>query len=226
MTLSLVTTYPFAAQTGMAQPLLVAIVLGTLLCACGSGGDDLPPLAPSGNVGAGWASIASPSPPQATTEFVSITMRGRAFISPSPSRCCTGSVTDTGVTVHWTSTTTGTRSDVIFWSCHASLGTCKGGRYNPGSDTWQSISVIGAPSPRTNAAAVWTGTDMLVWGGFSSTLGHLNDGGLYNPVSNTWRPMSAIGAPGPRSASCLRIPLRGCGRTFTRKRSALLGAQP
>lgn len=42
--------------------------------------------------------------------------------------------------------------------------------------------------------AVWTGTEMIVWGG-SSEAGWINTGGRYDPVTDTWRPMSTDGAP-------------------------------
>lgn len=40
-----------------------------------------------------------------------------------------------------------------------------GGRYNPVSDTWTSMSVVGAPEARLSHTAIWTGTEMIVWGG-------------------------------------------------------------
>ena len=40
-----------------------------------------------------------------------------------------------------------------------------GGRYNPSTDTWTRTSTIGAPAPRALHAAVWTGSEMIVWGG-------------------------------------------------------------
>jgi N-acetylneuraminic acid mutarotase len=76
-----------------------------------------------------------------------------------------------------------------------------GGRYNPTSDTWTSISSVGAPIPRRGHSAVWTGTKMIVWGGSESS-GRLNDGASYNPVTDTWSPMSSTGAPQARDQSC------------------------
>jgi Protein metal binding site. len=40
-----------------------------------------------------------------------------------------------------------------------------GGRYNPSTDTWTGITTTGAPGPRQGASAVWTGIEMVVWGG-------------------------------------------------------------
>lgn len=78
-----------------------------------------------------------------------------------------------------------------------------GGRYDPLTDAWQPISTgSGAPTERTVGSYVWTGTEMIVWGG-SSLYSDLNSGGTplrsggrYNPSSDSWRPMS-IGQPVP-----------------------------
>ena len=46
----------------------------------------------------------------------------------------------------------------------ASLNT--GGRYNPGTDTWTATSTTNAPAARAFHTAVWTGSEMIVWGGY------------------------------------------------------------
>lgn len=70
-----------------------------------------------------------------------------------------------------------------------------GGMYDPATDSWQAISATGAPQiSRANFAAVWTGTKMLVWGGFQPATDWLNTGGMYDPVTNTWETMSTTGA--------------------------------
>jgi N-acetylneuraminic acid mutarotase len=62
-------------------------------------------------------------------------------------------------------------------------GTNTGGRYNPSTNSWVSTSIKGAPSVRFWNTAVWTGKEMIVWGGFLN----LKTGGRYSP-SNTWKP--------------------------------------
>ena len=83
----------------------------------------------------------------------------------------------------------------------------EGSRYNPLTDTWTSMSMVNAPSSRSHLAAVWTGRDMLIWGGLDSVYYDLNGvgnfefsttGGLYHPPSNTWTTISTTGAPTPR----------------------------
>jgi N-acetylneuraminic acid mutarotase len=69
-----------------------------------------------------------------------------------------------------------------------------GARFNPLLNRWTSISKSNAPSPRTFHTAVWTGTEMIVWGG-SDGNNELGDGAAYNPATDTWRTLSAAGAP-------------------------------
>ena len=52
-----------------------------------------------------------------------------------------------------------------------------GGRYDPGTDSWIATTTINAPSARSYHTAVWTGSEMIVWGGRSSSF--LNTGGRY-----------------------------------------------
>ncbi len=40
-----------------------------------------------------------------------------------------------------------------------------GGRYDPATDTWTATATGGAPPARYDHTAVWTGTEMIVWGG-------------------------------------------------------------
>jgi hypothetical protein len=45
--------------------------------------------------------------------------------------------------------------------------------------------------------AVWTGSEMIVWGGKDAD--RFGDGGRYSPASNTWVPIGINGAPSPRT---------------------------
>jgi N-acetylneuraminic acid mutarotase len=81
--------------------------------------------------------------------------------------------------------------------CGALLNT--GRRYNPAVDRWTAITAAGAPTPRFLHTAVWTGTEMLVWGG-NNGVGAINTGGRYSPASNSWRPVSTSSAPSGRWA--------------------------
>ena len=54
-----------------------------------------------------------------------------------------------------------------------------GGRYDPGTDNWTATSTYNAPTRRTLHTAVWTGSEMIVWGGHATDGGDLNTGGRY-----------------------------------------------
>ena len=51
--------------------------------------------------------------------------------------------------------------------------------------SWTPIATNGAPSPRCFHTAIWTGSEMIIWGGRSNST-YLNTGARYHPVSNTW----------------------------------------
>src|SRR5438067_7410575 len=55
-------------------------------------------------------------------------------------------------------------------------------------DTWTPTSLTNAPAARSAHTAVWTGSEMIVWGGSNGT--PLNTGGRYNPSTDTWTPTS------------------------------------
>ncbi|GAC1356357.1 MAG: hypothetical protein NVSMB47_09800 [Polyangiales bacterium] len=57
-----------------------------------------------------------------------------------------------------------------------------GARYDPIRDTWQAVSPKGAPTVRGGHSAVWTGTEMIVYGGVTGDpVTPLGDGGRYTP---------------------------------------------
>jgi N-acetylneuraminic acid mutarotase len=69
-----------------------------------------------------------------------------------------------------------------------------GGRYDPATDTWTATSTINAPIARGAHTAVWTGSEMVVWGGGDNT-DFFNTGGRYNPADDTWTATSTANAP-------------------------------
>lgn len=68
-----------------------------------------------------------------------------------------------------------------------------GAAYDPVSDSWRVLS----PAPLTGRyghGAVWTGRQMIVWGGSDEITGDnlpglLQDGASYDPASNAWTPL-------------------------------------
>ncbi len=90
-----------------------------------------------------------------------------------------------------------TGSTMVMWGGeNPNIGAyyANGGRYDPVGDTWSAVSNTGEPAIRSLHSAVWTGTEMFLWGG-SSSAGLLNTGGRYNPVSDTWAPVNTVAAP-------------------------------
>jgi N-acetylneuraminic acid mutarotase len=67
-------------------------------------------------------------------------------------------------------------------------------------DTWTDTSTANAPSGRINHTAVWTGSEMIVWGGEAGFGNYLNTGGRYDPSTDSWAATSTTNAPSPRSS--------------------------
>ena len=113
-----------------------------------------------------------------------------------------------------------TGSEMIVWGGSVSVfgwGTFyfnTGGRYNPSTDSWTATTTTNSPAGRANPTAVWTGSEMIVWGGYVSvkcSIGCLcagcpclcphpfDTGGRYNPITNSWTATSTTNAPSARS---------------------------
>ena len=71
-----------------------------------------------------------------------------------------------------------------------------GGRYNPSADTWATTDTANVPSVRDGHTAVWTGTEMIVWGGNNDNFS--NTGARYNPGTDSWTATSTTNAPTAR----------------------------
>lgn len=76
-------------------------------------------------------------------------------------------------------------------------GCARGKLFQFASEAWAEIPTDGAPDSHVHGAAVWTGTEYLVWGGEvgDSTV----PGGRYNPSTGKWSRMSIASQPSPRS---------------------------
>src|SRR5690349_12279173 len=71
-----------------------------------------------------------------------------------------------------------------------------GARYNPSTDRWTSISLMGLSSDffrgRTGAVGIWTGKEVLVWGGNCPESVVCGGGAAYDPAQDHWRTMSDL----------------------------------
>src|SRR5262249_11359283 len=61
-------------------------------------------------------------------------------------------------------------------------------------DTWTPTNFTNVPDPREFPTAVWTGSEMIVGGGYPQ----LNTGGRYNPSTDSWTATSTLNAPAGR----------------------------
>lgn len=93
-----------------------------------------------------------------------------------------------------------TGSKMIVWGGNdqSSGALNSGGVFNPSSGTngtWTPTSASPLAA-RMGHTAVWTGTDMIIWGGVYGT--YYGDGARYNPSTDTWATISNVNAPSAR----------------------------
>ena len=91
-----------------------------------------------------------------------------------------------------------TGSKVIVWGGSdfaTSTYYATGGVYDPATDTWAPTSTVGAPAARRGHTAVWTGSRMIVFGGYGSGGIAVNTGGSYDPGTDSWSGLSTSGVP-------------------------------
>ena len=62
------------------------------------------------------------------------------------------------------------------------------------SDGWQQGTNAGGPGPRRNHTAVWTGTEMIVWGGAYNLVYSLPNR-RFNPAMDVWRTIETSDSP-------------------------------
>jgi N-acetylneuraminic acid mutarotase len=94
-----------------------------------------------------------------------------------------------------------TGSEMIVWGGFSPSGGTyfnTGGKYSPATDSWTPTSTTNAPSARYIHTAVWTGSEMTIWGG-GSVSGNVDTGGRYDPATDGWAPTSTIDAPSART---------------------------
>ncbi len=62
---------------------------------------------------------------------------------------------------------------------------------------WDQLATSGAPPARRLHTAVWTGNEMIVWGGRDDAVPTtaLNTGARYDPATDTWSAVNETGAP-------------------------------
>ena len=76
-----------------------------------------------------------------------------------------------------------------------------GGRYDPATNAWTSMSLSNAPAARHQHTAVWgkmmmfmsVTHGMIVWGGTTSATAPHDDGYIYDPLNDAWLPILSTG---------------------------------
>ena len=77
--------------------------------------------------------------------------------------------------------------------------------YDPATDSWSPTSLIGAPSPRAGHGSVWTGSRVVIWGGYQGST-PLNSGGSYDPSVTAGRRPRSRARPHPEGRTRLSGP--------------------
>lgn len=80
-----------------------------------------------------------------------------------------------------------------------------GAIFDPATRSWSPLNTGSDQAPRRigGHSAVWTGSQMIVWGGYGgdsdSNREITAEGAIYNPAQNSWSRIEAGGAPSPRA---------------------------
>lgn len=97
------------------------------------------------------------------------------------------------------STLVWTGSEVIAWGLAESADDPEaaptGRVWDRASGQWRPVTAEGAPDGATQVTAVWTGEEMIVWGGLRSDGCIATRSSAYDPTADEWRPLATEGAP-------------------------------
>ena len=75
--------------------------------------------------------------------------------------------------------------------------------YNPTTDKWRTLPASGL-APRIHPVTVWTGKELVVWGGLHGNYKDpYADGARLDPNTNTWRPLPAAPVPARGEAAAV-----------------------
>jgi N-acetylneuraminic acid mutarotase len=95
-----------------------------------------------------------------------------------------------------------TGSEMVIWGggdvTTSSTFVSTGARYNPTADSWTLMSNLNVPQARGHHEIIWTGTEVVIFGGAGTGFVNLNTGGRYDPVTDTWNALSTSSAPTAR----------------------------
>ncbi|MEQ9499168.1 MAG: DUF4215 domain-containing protein [Deltaproteobacteria bacterium] len=97
----------------------------------------------------------------------------------------------------------GTRSPIVWTGTEVFSMVSRGDEtqaqlFDPASRTWRLTTQLGSPSGRVSDTVVWSGTEVIVWGGRVFDGAVFGDGARYDPVRDVWTPVEMENAPDPR----------------------------
>ncbi|MBM4253777.1 MAG: hypothetical protein FJ146_17560 [Deltaproteobacteria bacterium] len=99
-----------------------------------------------------------------------------------------------------------TGSHFVVWAGVYGLNfanTANGMSYDPDANQWARLNPTGVTDKRTEHTAVWTGSSVLIWGGYNvvnSASVHLATGGTVSPETGIWTDTSSVNAPTARAS--------------------------
>ncbi|MEJ5166305.1 MAG: hypothetical protein WHV67_04685, partial [Thermoanaerobaculia bacterium] len=103
-----------------------------------------------------------------------------------------------GSSVVWTG------EEMIIWGGSDEIdgsGICFVIIYNPTLDRFSQVPPPGGLECRIEHSAVWTGEEMIIWGGYNDE-NFLQTGAIYNLKTNSWKEITTKNAPSPRVEHC------------------------
>lgn len=84
---------------------------------------------------------------------------------------------------------------VVTGPLSSALGASSSGQAATTNGSWQPLSYPEELEPRDHHTAIWTGTEMIVWGGGSASRPSFVAGARYDPLLDTWALLSTDGVP-------------------------------
>ena len=98
--------------------------------------------------------------------------------------------TESAPAPRWGHAAVWTGCDMLVWGGRSQFQPTEhknsGGCYFLAKNQWKPMTQVGAPEPRSHLAAVWTGYEMLVWGGWGDAGVAYSNGGRYDPAKDEW----------------------------------------
>jgi N-acetylneuraminic acid mutarotase len=88
-------------------------------------------------------------------------------------------------------------NQMLIWGGYNGAAMNDGALYDPTTNSWSTMSTSAAPSARFVHSMVWTGKEVIVWGGWNQTTA-LNTGARYDVANDSWTAVTTVGAPGAR----------------------------